>query len=352
MPRFINPVPQYLNSAGDPIVSGEMYFYEIGSVTPKDTYLDAELTIPATNPVLLSADGRMPDTYLLGSYRTILSEPSSGEQWERDNVGSEFNEGFGAEWNSTITYNMPDVVLFDGNYYQSLTNNNAGNPPASSTGEWLLLNIDKTSGLKKLYSTSGTWTKPDGLKSIFVEVQGGGGGGGGASGAGSGCSSGGGGGGGGYSCKSIDANLLPASRSFIVGAGGLAGTTTSIGGGGGSTTFGAFLSGGGGSGGGTDLLREVSSTRGPAGGAGGAGGSGNLNIAGQKGYFGVCFNTSGFGGSGGGSVLGLGGGQSTNGAGGLPGLVGGGGSGGCETGATGRPGAPGGGGLIVITEFF
>ena len=136
MSRFINPVPQYLNSAGDPIVAGQMFFYEVGSTTPKDVYLDAALTIPAANPVLLNADGRMPDTYLLGSYRTILSEPSSGEQWERDNVGSEFTDGYGAGWNSTVTYNVPDVVLFDGKYYQSLTNNNVGNLPSSSTGNW------------------------------------------------------------------------------------------------------------------------------------------------------------------------------------------------------------------------
>ena len=136
MPRFINPVPQYLNSAGDPIVLGEMYFYEIGSVTPKDTYLDAELTIPATNPVLLNADGRLPNTYLLGSYRTVLSEPSTGQIWERDNVGSEFSEGYGSEWNSTVTYNIPDVVLFSGSYYQSLTNSNIDNLPSSSPGNW------------------------------------------------------------------------------------------------------------------------------------------------------------------------------------------------------------------------
>ena len=140
MPRFINPVPQYLNSAGDPIVSGEMYFYEIGSVTPKDTYLDAELTIPASNPVLLNADGRLPDTYLLGSYRTRLSEPSTGQVWERDNVGSEFSEGYGSGWNDTITYNIPDVVLFDGNYYQSLTNNNLGNQPSSGSSDWVSAN--------------------------------------------------------------------------------------------------------------------------------------------------------------------------------------------------------------------
>lgn len=141
MPRFINPVPQYLNSAGDPIVSGEMYFYEIGSVTPKNTYLDAELTIPATNPVLLNADGRLPDTYLLGSYRTVLSEPSTGQIWERDNVGSEFSEGYGSEWNSTVTYNIPDVVLFDGVYYVCQSNNNLGNQPSSTSSDWSISNL-------------------------------------------------------------------------------------------------------------------------------------------------------------------------------------------------------------------
>ena len=139
MSRFINPVPQYLNSAGDPIVAGQMFFYEVGSTTPKDVYLDAALTIPAANPVFLNADGRMPDTYLLGSYRTILSEPSTGEQWERDNVGSETTEGYGSGWNSTVTYNVPDVVLFDGKYYQSLTNNNIGNTPDSSASNWQLI---------------------------------------------------------------------------------------------------------------------------------------------------------------------------------------------------------------------
>jgi len=141
MSRFINPVPQYLNSAGDPIVSGQMFFYEVGSTTPKDVYLDAALTIPAANPVLLNADGRMPDTYLLGSYRTILSEPSSGEQWERDNVGSEFTDGYGSEWNSTVTYNIPDVVLFDGVYYVCQTNNNVNNQPSSTSSEWSVSNL-------------------------------------------------------------------------------------------------------------------------------------------------------------------------------------------------------------------
>ena len=154
MPRFINPVPQYLNSAGDPIVSGEMYFYEIGSVTPKDTYLDAELTIPATNPVLLNADGRLPDTYLLGSYRTVLSEPSTGQIWERDNVGSELSEGYGSEWNSTVTYNIPDVVLYNGSYYQSLTNNNLNNEPSDTSTDWITANyITAESGVSLWEST-------------------------------------------------------------------------------------------------------------------------------------------------------------------------------------------------------
>lgn len=140
MPRFINPVPQYLNSAGEPIVSGEMYFYEVGSVTPKDVYLDAALTIPAANPVPLGADGRMPDTYLMGTYRTVLFEPSTGQEWERDNVGSDSALGYGAEWDSTIQYNAPNVVLFNGKYYESISNNNIGNNPELSGANWELLN--------------------------------------------------------------------------------------------------------------------------------------------------------------------------------------------------------------------
>jgi hypothetical protein len=115
-----------------------MFFYEVGSTTPKDVYLDANLTIPAANPVLLNADGRMPDTFLSGAYRTILIEPSTGEQWERDNVGSEFSDGFGSEWNNTVAYNIPNVVLFDGVYYLSEINNNINNQPGPNSSAWSL----------------------------------------------------------------------------------------------------------------------------------------------------------------------------------------------------------------------
>ena len=136
MPRFINPVPQYSNSSGVPITDGKMYFYEVGSVTPKDVYLDAGLKIVADNPVLLEADGSMPDRFLSGTYRTVLIEPSTGQRWERDNVGSDTSLGYGDEWDSTVTYNAPNVVLFDGIYYTSLTNNNTGNTPDSSPSKW------------------------------------------------------------------------------------------------------------------------------------------------------------------------------------------------------------------------
>ena len=292
MPRFINPVPQYLNSAGDPIVSGEMYFYEIGSTTPKDTYLDAELTIPATNPVLLNADGRLPDTYLLGSYRTVLREPSTGDIWERDNVGSEFSEGYGSEWNSTVTYNIPDVVLFNGVYYVCQTNNNLNNSPSSTSSFWSVQNL----GSYESYSSAGVFTfvapsvLSSGNKKAKITVIGAGGGGARGQNAQ---------GGGGASGPTVSAYIDLTGVTSVpvtVGAGGLGASTNGTeGGDGGTTSFGSFLSLTGGNGGtltgragrgvitaSVPLLLEVSgsngngvtSSRGGDGGAGPYGGPG------------------------------------------------------------------------------
>jgi hypothetical protein len=211
-----------------------MYFYEIGSVTPKDTYLDAELTIPATNPVLLNADGRLPDTYLLGSYRTMLSEPSTGQIWERDNVGSEFSEGYGSEWNSTVTYNIPDVVLYNGRYYQSLTNNNLNNAPDSSSANWVRSGSVITTVIT---SSVSAWSPSPLTTSIeFIAIGGGGGGGGGGSGGGGGLSSASsGGGGGGYSSKT--SNNIDDAYSIIIGVGGNSGNPSGNGGAGGTTSI-------------------------------------------------------------------------------------------------------------------
>ena len=356
MSRFINPVPQYLNSAGDPIVAGQMFFYEVGSTTPKDVYLDAALTIPAANPVLLNADGRMPDTYLLGSYRTILSEPSSGEQWERDNVGSEFSDGFGAEWNSTITYNIPDVVLFDGNYYQSLTNNNVGNSPAIGGSNWEVFTLPTKVTTTVLTSSVAAWEPNPLTKSIEFVAIGGGGGGGGADGdGGNTAGAGGGGGGGGYALKTKI--QLDSSYAITIGAGGTGRSGTVSGDDGGTTTVtsaGVSISCFGGLGG-QGILAAGTSTAIADGGACAEPTGGDLNIRGGFGGNGHRVETAvtcaAFGGS---SFLGPGGQQTRDSSSdGIGGRNYGGGGGGATTENTtvSNRGGDGAQGVVVIKEY-
>jgi len=131
----------------------------------------------------------------------------------------------------------------------------------------------------QIFTTSGTWTKPDGISKVFVEVIGGGGSGGSMNNATARWGNG--GGGGGYSAKLIDVSAI-GSETVTVGAGGA--TTTSYGvtgNAGGTSSFGAHCSatgGDGGYGGSSYDNRAVA-----YGGAGGTGSGGDINMNGERG---------------------------------------------------------------------
>jgi hypothetical protein len=147
------------------------------------------------------------------------------------------------------------------------------------------------------FTSSGTWTKPEGLRAVVVEVVGAGGG----------------------------------------GAGGV--SSTAAGGAGGTSSFGAHASATGGGGG-----IDGSGSPANAGGAGGSGASGDVNVAGSGGSGGSPNGStdSNGGGAGGSSVLG---GGARGGAGASTGGVyGGGGAGGGGVGASSAGGGGGGGG--------
>lgn len=175
-----------------------------------------------------------------------------------------------------------------------------------------------------VFTNSGTWTKPAGLKAARVRVVGGGGTGGarGTYGSGKSVSYGGGAGGGagGYSEKLIQASSLGSTESVTVGGGS------------GTSSFGAHCSATGGATGGTGSS---------PGGAGGSGSGGDINIGGSAGS---STGTSGStGGSGGSSALGGGGTAASAGR-----VYGGGGGGALSSGGQ----AGGAAGIVIVEHFF
>lgn len=137
MARFGAIGTQYFDNAGDPLVNGRLYFYESGTSIDKDTFADAALTIPNSNPVLLSAAGRQPSIFFNGSARVVLTDKNDVQIEDRDPIGAEDVEGAFGDWNSVSAYDAGEIVTGgDGNYYQSLTNNNQGNEPATSPVNW------------------------------------------------------------------------------------------------------------------------------------------------------------------------------------------------------------------------
>lgn len=146
----------------------------------------------------------------------------------------------------------------------------------SSTTTFTADTVGVASTSVKVYTASGTWTKPDGLEYIIVEGVGGGGAGGGT--AADTAETGGTGGGGGYFKKIIPAAALASSETVTIGAGATgdnnAGAT------GGTTLFGAHATATGGVGGSYDSGGAAA-----AGGAGGTATGGNINIAGSDGGY-------------------------------------------------------------------
>jgi len=236
-----------------------------------------------------------------------------------------------------------------------------------SSGHLTMAGLASRSGLapiRRSYSSgSSTWSKPDGLAYIEVEVIGGGGGSGGVSttAAGEGAASGG-GGGGGYARKLLTAADLSGASSFsyAVGGGGSAGTAgTNNGGGGGTSSFSGTgittvfaLGGAGGTGGSASSGRLLK-----AGGAGGSGSNGDLNFTGADGGTGHVVNgdvtaaayggAAAFGGGGGAGPTASGVGSAGNPYGG-----GGGGSYNQDAQGTARTGSAGAAGRVVVTEFY
>lgn len=184
---------------------------------------------------------------------------------------------------SPVPYNLPNTgqkqALAGGGYL--------GTP--SSTNKFIT--ETGSTPIKTTFTSSGTWTKPAGLKYIDVEIWGGGGGG--SGGDDNGNDNGNGGGGGAYNYKRFLASELSTTETVTVGAGGAGGAGSGPGGSGtngsvgGTTSFGTLLYAYGGGGGALYFSSVVAGAGGGgqlSAGSDSAGGAPRTNTAGSPGY--------------------------------------------------------------------
>lgn len=216
-------------------------------------------------------------------------------------------------------------------------------------GRWRVVAEPPRLRTTQIFTNSGTWTHPAGLRMVKVTVVGGGGGGGGAS-SENGASSAG-GSGAGASIKWIPASALAATETVTIGPGGTSGADTGgNGGSGGTSSFGSHCSAtGGGPGEGSTSASSVSS-----GADGGDGAGGDINVRGSGAAVGqgVGGAVGGAPSAGGGSIFG-GGARSRNALNGVSAQTpGAGGAGARRTGGNNRAGGAGAPGIVIVEEFY
>ncbi len=164
MSRFINPRSQFFDDSGNPLVSGKLYFYESGTTALKNTFADVNETIANTNPVLLSASGRVPNVFFSGLARVVLTTNDDVQIWDIDPIGETPTGDSFTEWSPLVVYGLGDVVQGqDGNLYRSLINANSNNDPASSFAAWEEIDFIRTWNTNVSYSLGDIALGSDGL---------------------------------------------------------------------------------------------------------------------------------------------------------------------------------------------
>ena len=90
--RYVDPRPQIFDGNGNPLPGAKIYTYAAGTSTPLATYQDSALTVPAPNPIICDADGRIPDIFLAAANYRMVAQTSAGVTvWTADPVDGATN---------------------------------------------------------------------------------------------------------------------------------------------------------------------------------------------------------------------------------------------------------------------
>lgn len=136
MSRIIDPLEQFFDDAGNPLIDGLFYFYETGTNTPLDTFADVNLDTVNPNPLPLTAAGRCPNAYGYNRlYRVVVKTSDNVQILQRDNVGSFSAESALSSWIYDKTYLKGELVTYNYKYYKSEVNGNKGNIPDAAS-QW------------------------------------------------------------------------------------------------------------------------------------------------------------------------------------------------------------------------
>lgn len=97
-----------INASGDPLDSGKVFVYEVGTTTPVNVFQDAETTILHSNPLTLSTAGKA-EAYVLQDVRLVIEDADGNLIDDLDAIGSI------SEFQSTLTIgdNPNDTVIFN-----------------------------------------------------------------------------------------------------------------------------------------------------------------------------------------------------------------------------------------------
>lgn len=78
----LNGEQTFLDDNGNPLVAGQVYFYEVNTSTPKNTWQDRDQVSLNTNPVILDGAGRA-TIWGSGEYRQVLEDSLGNQIWDK-----------------------------------------------------------------------------------------------------------------------------------------------------------------------------------------------------------------------------------------------------------------------------